>query len=150
MKTFEDFIVESEDIVVDGITVKANTFASGLLILSYEHIDRYDGSGRFKKGTPKDYEIESYKEYGLDISELKRPDFPLWFNFTDKTYKRIRDVKEVTDDISYFKYVGIPYGFVRLFYWNDGFTFLVKESDVEKMKDINISTENEILRVAGY
>jgi len=133
---------------VEGIRVIPKS-EENIFVINYDDIDRYDGKGSNRKGTPKSYEVEQYDEdYGLDISNLKKSDFPLMHNIKTNESKKVKLIEE-TDDFDVLTYPKIPRGFVMLYFFNDNMSILISKDDVETFKELTTKEQNSVFKTSS-
>jgi hypothetical protein len=147
MGTFKEFISEAKAKFeeVNGIRVIPKSFTSNMVVY-YDEIDRTDGTGRSRKGTPHKYEIERFEEYGIDgIEYMKKSDFPFSFNFKTKEKVKVTSLVD-HDDITTYKQKGLPTNSLRIFFSNDNFSFLIHKEDVEAFLSLETKDEHAVFK----
>lgn len=146
-------LLEADKFVeVSGVRVIPKSTINNTLI-TYDSIERTDGSGRSRKGTPKAYEIEQHSDdYGIDIEYMKKSDFPISYDFKTKTTTKIKMLGEIYNssyDLDKFSQKGIPRGYVYVHFWNDNQSFLIHKDDVDKLEELDIKEFNAIDKVVS-
>lgn len=151
MNTFKEFIAEAKANFVEhkGVRVVPGSFSNNMII-TYDEIDRTDGSGAWRKGTPLTYEVERYEEYGISIEYLKKSDFPLSFDIKTKESIKVRNLEEIEDDTSTYKQKGLPTNTVRIFFWNDNISFIIHKEDVDTFVNFETKDQSAIFKLVGY
>lgn len=119
-------------------------------VVVYDEIDRYDGSGRYRKGTPKDYEVERFQEYyGIDISYMKKSDFPIEVKFKSGIAEKISGLEDFEVDgypVSIYRKKGLKRGHVCIHMGNDNEVYVIAKNKVEDIKKMNFKEFDKYLR----
>jgi len=150
-----------EDILIDRINESAVQEFNGIrfikgfinnTIIRYDDIERYDGSGRYKKGIPKDHEIERFKEdFNIDVSNMKKSDFPISYNYKTKKIENIKFVKEdlylLNYELSIFQAKSGTRGFLYVFFWNDSESFQINKEDISKFEELSKQDFNNLINL---
>ena len=146
-------ILEAEKPVeVSGVRVIPKSLISNTII-TYDSIERTDGAGSYRKGTPLKFEIERYSDdYGINIEYMKKSDFPISYDFTTKKTTKIKLLGEIYNssyELEKFSQKGTPRGFVYVFFWNDNQSFLIHKDDADKIEDLDMKEINAIHNTAS-
>ncbi len=154
MKTFKEFIRAKDNFVEhNGVRVISNSFINNMVVV-YDEIDRTDrtdGKGRYRKNTPTEYEVDQFKEYGVDIEGLyKKSDYPFSFNFKTKEKIKVKDLVQLDGDEGLFSQKGMPRNFVYIHFYNDNMSFLIHKEDVEKFSELETKDQNAFFKIVGY
>lgn len=148
--TFKDFLNEASNFVeVNGIRVVPNSSINAT-IFTYDQVDRTDGKGRYKKGTPKDTEQERFRdEYSIEIVDFEKSDFPFLYNYKSKSTSKVK----ILSDGDNFDLVSTPKMIkdsVGLYFFNDNIIIYIHKDDVEKFEKLATREESEVFKVTGF
>jgi len=144
MKKFKDFLNENTEIVVNNIRIIKNSFKN-VYIINYDDIERTDGSGAYRKGTPLSFEVERYKDdFNINILHLKKSDFPLMIDVKTHDVKKVKILEEY-DDFDIVKYPKLPRNYVMLYFFNDNISFLIHKDDIDSFLDLSTREQNKVM-----
>jgi len=144
MKKFKNLPNGNTEITVENVRIVKNSYKN-IYIVNYDDIDRTDGTGAYRKGTPLSYEVKRYNDnFNIDISHFKKSDFPLMINVKTHSTKKVKILEEY-DDFDVIKYTKMLRNFVMLYFFNDNISFLIHKDDVKTFLKLSLKNQNKVI-----
>lgn len=119
-------------------------------IIIYDEIDRYDGTGRYRKGTPKHYEIDRFQnDFGIDIEYMKKSDFPIIKYYGKRDIEKVKILEEFEVDnypVTIYRRPMDKRGLVWIHLGNDNQAYLIEKNKIDAIKEMDFTEFDRYFR----